>query len=48
MNRQSRIADTSQLKFRIIHRTDMTAFVGCCPAMAAELGGQTMTALIDR
>ena len=48
MNRQSRIADTSQLEFRIIHRGDMTACVGCCPAMASELGGQTMTALTDR
>jgi hypothetical protein len=48
MHRQPRIADASQLKFRIVHRYDMTARGGLLPGMATGVGGQTMTALTHR
>jgi hypothetical protein len=48
MHRQSRIADASQLEFRVVHRCDMIDGLGAGSAMASELGGQTMTALTDR
>jgi hypothetical protein len=48
MYSQSRIADASQLEFRVIHRSDMTDWLVAGSAMASELGGQTMTALTDR
>jgi hypothetical protein len=33
MNRQSRIADASQLEFRVVHCTDMIGRPDCCPTM---------------
>jgi hypothetical protein len=48
VHRQSRIADASQLEFRIVHRGDMTDWLGAGSAMASEFGGQTMTDLTDR
>jgi hypothetical protein len=48
MHGQSRIADASQLEFRIIHRNSMTGRFGCGSRMAAELGGQATTALMER
>src|SRR5579863_5599542 len=48
MDRQSRIADTSQLEFSVVHRGDVTSGVGCYSIMASDLGGQTMTALMNR
>jgi hypothetical protein len=48
MHRQPRIADASQLEFRVVHRDDMTEWLGAGSAMASELGGQRMTALMDR
>jgi hypothetical protein len=46
MNRQARIAYASQLKFRIVHCSDMTGRFGS--TTAPEIGGQTMTALTER
>jgi hypothetical protein len=40
MHRQSRITDTSQLEFQMIHRTYLTGSSG-------SIGGQTMTALTE-
>jgi hypothetical protein len=47
MHRQPRIADASQLEFRVVHCSDMTDWLGAGPAMASEIGGQTMTALTN-
>jgi hypothetical protein len=50
MHRQSRIADASQLEFRMVHCSDMTGWVSARAGstMTTEFGGQTMTALMDR
>jgi hypothetical protein len=48
MYRQSWIADTSQLEFCVVHRGGLTSGFGCYAIMASELGGQTMTASMDR
>ena len=36
MQRQPRIAEASQLEFRIIHRSDITAWACCCSTMATD------------
>ena len=45
MHRQSRIADASQLEFRIVHRGDMTDWL--MARRGAGYGGQTMTGLTN-
>src|SRR5882757_5380076 len=40
MHRQSRIADASQLEFRMIHRSGMTGWFGCYSASDSDIGGQ--------
>ena len=47
MDRQSRIADASQLEFRTIHRNDMIRLARRLPNDASGTGGQTMTALVE-
>jgi len=39
MRRQPRIADASQLEFRMIHGSDVTGWIGASP-MATGFGGQ--------
>jgi hypothetical protein len=40
MHGQSRIADASQLEFRIVHRTDMTDWFGACTRRAADMAAK--------
>src|SRR5882724_3331304 len=46
MHRQSRIADASQLEFRMVHRRGMTGWFSCYAAQISA--AETMTALTDR
>jgi hypothetical protein len=49
VHRQARIAEPLQLEFHITHSNVMTARLWVfCPTMASEIGGQTITALMDR
>jgi hypothetical protein len=47
MHGQPRIADASQLEFRVVHRTEWTGLLDGS-TLAPYIGGQTATALTDR